>query len=56
MITVLYIILCTIPITNYLVLAFVAFTFIDKYDELEVDELITVKNNWFNRTFLGYYE
>ena len=56
MITVLYIILCTIPIINYWVLAFVAFAFINKYDELEVDELITVKNNWFNRTFLGYYE
>lgn len=54
MITVLYIVLCTIPIMNYFVLAFVAFTFIEKYEELEDEELITIKNNWFNRTFLGY--
>lgn len=56
MITVLYIVLCTIPIMNYFAFAFTAFAFAANYSELEDEELIIVKNNWFNRTFLGYYE
>lgn len=47
--TVLYFILCMIPVVNYVIVSTYPFLYFEVFEDD-----IKLKNNWFNRTFLAY--